>query len=242
MMLFCFSHMFSSWSEVGFSGEPAYNKTFPNQESTITPSGSTVYIHDSLFSVKRTTGSSGSHGGAIAYSNTNGQILVEMSTFNDCTNSVGRGAAIYASCKDCIINKCCGYMCYCSGSWTGQFLYTSLSSTSSKNEIYDSSISHSMESKEDESYEAALYPYKGKIIISTVNLSNNVCQVDSALYCVPSFSSSSFEDPSCSVSYCSINSNHATSARIIYFERTGYYYSLTHSNIINNIDDGSDEG
>ena len=78
MLSICLNHILSSWSDVGFSGEPAYNKSFENQESTITPGDSTVYIHDSFFSVKRTTSSTTNHGGAISYVKSGGQILVEL--------------------------------------------------------------------------------------------------------------------------------------------------------------------
>ena len=159
-------------------------------------------------------------------------MLIELCSFKSCISN----SAVYQS-GDFVMNKCCGYMCYStSSSWNGQFLYTT--SISSKNNILDSSISHSMKDANNPSYSAALYPYYGKILIHTVNLSNNVCRQNSALYCDPT-SGGSASSPSCSVSHCSINSNIAKTDRIIYFYSTGYYYSLTYSNIIYNEESGS---
>ena len=73
------------------------------------------------------------------------------------------------------------------------------------------------------------------MLMKTSNLSKNICEKDCPLRCDSQALNSSFEKPSCSISYCSINLNEATSKRIICFAYNSRHYQIIKSNIINNI-------
>ena len=216
-----------SWtdSDVGFGGLPEEITYTEIQTNHLDLIDTRVWVHDCIFELNSQYSG---NGGAISCS-TEGQMLVEMSTFSECTCTLN-GGAIYKKNGQSIIKKCCSIKCYSTGEYEGQFIYNYLSSIDQKNRVLDSSISNSMQNREHPSHGYTLYLWFGTIQIKTVNLSNNICDSHSAIYSSP-YSSSSIQ---CSISYSSINSNEANQNRIIFFE-TNTKNEISQSNIINNI-------
>ena len=133
-------------SDVGFSDFPSTEIT-GQQTSRINPTSSSVWVHDCIFELKNTFYGSG---GAISYTKSKSLLLVEKSIFSQC-KSTSTGGAIYKSSGECVVKQCCGLQCY-STSNPGQFIFTSVSSSSSKNRVLDSSVSNSMKDSENPSY------------------------------------------------------------------------------------------
>ena len=220
----------NGWTDpdVGFSGSPSKANIEYPRTTQYTSEANELYISECLFK-----GCSGDYGGAIYYTTMEkcGEMLVEKSTFNQCTCTY-YGGAIYKENGECVVKQCCGLQCYSTNN-NGQFIYTSLNNANQKNRVLDSSVSHSMKDSDHPSWSSTLDLRLGTIQINTVNLSNNICNYYSAVYALPSTS-----DTACSITYSSINSNEARTYQIIWFNRNTNY-EITQSNIINNIDQGS---
>ena len=162
-------------------------------------------------------------------------MLVESSTFHDCQSTSNAGG-IMKSNGECIVNKCCSLKCYSIERLGGQFLYTVLShDPNKKNQVLDSSISHSMKDSKTRSYGEVMGLYMGTIQIKTVNLSNNICETYTVSAPQPYVTTeSASSNAKCSISYCSFNSN--VGAIVFTLNTDNVYYSVSKSNVIYNID------
>ena len=222
----------SSWTDKDIYPENAYNvpdyslKGEKDQNAQYAVSGSTIYIYDCFFH------DISSHFHPAIYYLSGGKMLVELSTFMNCTSRTSAGC-IYQSDGHFVMNKCCSIRCYIaqkSNAW-GQFASTYLSS-GNKNNVLDSSISLSYNVDSDSpSFEATLWLQGGNIIAKTVNLSKNKCQWNTAIVSQPSLSGT------CSISFSSFNGNEATDVfdSIIYFAASSVTNIMTSCNVINNI-------
>ena len=218
--------------DVGYNGFPETNITFDEIQRTHCTSelGQSVWVYNCIFELLEEYSNSG---GALYY-NFPGQMLIEKSTFVSCICS-NHGGAIYQKNGECIIKQCCGFKCYSTNiNLAGQFIFSELSNQISdsdkKNRVLDSSVSHSMKNINNPSNAEALDLVSGTIQINTVNLSNNICYYNSALYAYPSSSTS---NTACLMTYSTINSNEANQYTIIWFN-TNANYEISQSNIINN--------
>jgi hypothetical protein len=158
--------------------------------STQTLSGTNVYFLDCLF--KSCTSSS--HSGAF-YCTSVTYLLVESSSFFSCTTSINHGGAIFFSNGNgqCVLHEVCGYDCCStrSGSSSYQFAYIYVNdAASSKNYMNYSSIVRCVNLRSDSHYTLGLFC--GKICCPSVNISMNKCYYYSAIYFYSFCDSNSF--------------------------------------------------
>ena len=200
-----------------------YSKNYNNQIQPIKLASGNVYITKSIFNGCYNLDY---QGGAICYENLFGQILIEFSTFKNCSTKGFVGGAIYTNGCDSVIYCVCGNNCYTS-SW-GQFLYT----TSNKNfpeKLNYVNSSSVFCSKPINNGNAPIYLEFCKQICSSVNVSYNHVKSYSALY----FDEGSYTTY---IKYCSINSNIASDSYCIFLASSSYdnEYEIDTCNIINN--------
>ena len=148
-------------------------------------------------------------------------MLVELSTFYQCTSS-SEGGAIYQKDGQFVMKECCGLKCYSKGRYsTGQFLYNQLTASSTTiNKILDSSVSSSTSG-----YGHTLNMLKGAVKINIINISNNRCDYYAGAYSLAS---------SFSLDFGSVSENSAES--ILYLETKG---TISKCNIVHNTDTGA---
>lgn len=211
-------HLNQGWNSTDiYEGEfaPEYYFNGQNLTTNNTPSGGTIYIHECFFYDILNQ--------AITYSN-NGKMLVELSTFFNCSSS-SNGGAIYQSGGHFVLKKCCGVKYYSTTGW-GHFSFNQLSQ-SSKNNILDSSFSLCFNAKENLTGWSALVLREGSIVIKILNLTKNKCEYNTAFLLTPSQSETSF------VSFASIAGNIAATT-ICYFGDSAKSHQLISSNIMDN--------
>ena len=213
------------------SSPPSTNVTFDkiktsHYDTVVSP----IWILNSIFERCQHDRS----GGAIT-NGLGGEMLVEFCCFKECfcTGQTSAGGGIHqASSGSCLINKCCSYQCYTlSSSHYGQFIFVQLQATSKTN-ILDSSVCHSMQSYNSRSLGDSLNIMGSEALLHNTNLSNNICCQYSALEFTPSTAKS----PACVISYTSINGNSASEYSILLFYQHNKVYDVTKSNIIYNTD------
>ena len=216
----------TAWNDdedFGFTGSPVVSESFALRVTSYLPSEASVYIHNSFFSVQNQQSLTG---GAISYS-INGKLLVELSTFAQCT--VGQsGGAIYQSQGEIIIKKCCSYQSYCYPVGNGQFIFASTAFDDSSNKIFDSSIVHSMKSFLYPATETVIWMNNGAIYLKLVNVSDNYCRANTIRI------NPYVDSPKVIVTYCSFISNHIEKDRLLFFEAYEIEHSLSNLNINDN--------
>ena len=231
--------LIKSWNDQNIydSTPPVTNITFnTTQTSHYTTVDVKVWILNSLFGpISYSLG----NGGAISHSNT-GEVLIEFCSFKQCiiTSQIYSSGAIYISQSNIVLNKCCGYQCYTqSPDHYGLFLYTDLSYTSKCN-LLDISVAHSMESYTTPTVGDPLNLIGGTMLLHTINISDNFCKQYSAFQCTPNSATSAQHY----VLFASINGNHASEISIIlFYARDGNpicTFDVTYCNIIYNFDSG----
>jgi hypothetical protein len=228
-----------SWSDY-FSGTLSPTVGPGKYTSTRTLSGTNAYVLNCLF----IDCTSSSYGGAFSCTSVT-CLLVESSSFFSCKASNRYGGAIYFSNSDgqCVLHEVCCYDCfstYTSSSSWGQFAYISVKSdASSKNYVNYSSMSRCVNENSNTVKYNPLCLFNGKIFCPSINISNNRCQGYSAIYCHPFRDSNSV---SSSLSYSSFIDNSAFESVCIYFEVSGTEYEIKSCNILRNTQVSSSNG
>jgi hypothetical protein len=189
-----------------------------------TPSGTGVYVSNSLFKSITST----DNGGALCCTSAT-YLLVESSSFFSCKTSSNNGGAIYFSNGggQCVLYEVCGYdsisSCY------GQFAYIEVSNAvSSKNYVNYSSITRCV--NELDVYRTVSL-LNGKICCPSVNISMNKCRHRPGIYCQP-YSDSGYV--TCSLTYSTFADNNATYYMCIRLYTTGAKYEMKSCNVIRN--------
>jgi hypothetical protein len=200
--------------------------------SGISPSANNIYVNNCVFRYC----SSSSAGGAIYCGSSVYKFLVEQSSFLSCRTAGNNGGAIYfysSTSGECVLSRTCGYNCSSTYTSTseGQFanIYTK-SDISYKSHVNDSSVTRY--SKNTSSSYNALYFKGGNILCPSINLTNNECYGNTAIYCYPV--SSSISD-TFRMSYSSIVNNTANpGSGCILHDNSGSSHCIDTCNIINN--------
>ena len=157
------------------------------------------------------------NGGAIRFNanDENCQSLIESSIFIRCT-STGHGGAIDIHNGDFVMDKVCGNECDCQSS-EGSFLYK-LGSSNTITKLISSQISFCGV----DAY-ATLYLNNGAHILTSLNLSHNICTYYSPLYSTTSIANDGY---GLSMTLSSIMYNEA--------DHTCIYLDSSYNNCINN--------
>jgi hypothetical protein len=208
-------HNRTAWSDY-FTGSAATTYNSETYGARRTLSGTSVHVLNCLF---RSITSSTSDGGAF-YCTSVTYLLVESTSFFTCKTSSDEGGAIYFSNGNgqCVLHEVCGYDCcstYTSSSW-GQFSYITVNNAiSSKNYVNYSSISQCVNTN---GYQTLRLDC-GKALFPSINISMNKCLNRAGILCNPfsdsnvvtcSFSFSTFTYNIASGCTCiSLNTNYA---------------------------------
>ena len=233
----CYFHnLFSDWTDELIYPEDADD--IPNYSlepgstlnSTFSSSNSNIYVFDCFFT---------SITNQAIYLSSKGKVLIELSSFNNCTSSQ-HGGSICRKGGQCVIHKCCSIQCYTTGDATsngyGQFLFTDLTS-GSKNNILDCSVSLSYNPETELSgLNAPLCLQQGNVLIKIANISYNKCQNNAASVLIPTITTGISNS-----SFLNIVGNQATFS-ICYYGNNAKMHSLLYSNIIENNCSSQDEG
>jgi predicted outer membrane repeat protein len=196
-------HKRTAWSDYFTGSVTTYNSETYGTRRTL--SGTGVHVLNCLF---RSITSPTSDGGAI-YCTSVTYLLVESTSFFTCKTSSSQGGAIYFSNSNgqCVLHEVCGYDCcstYTSYSYY-QFAYIYVNDgLSSKNYMNYSSIVRCVNLRTDSHYTLRLS--WGKICCPSVNISMNKCQWYSGIYFYSSVDSNSF---TCSFSFTTFSDNTA---------------------------------
>ena len=221
--LILFIDLLKDWAEFGFDEpSPRQIQFLKIREKHLETNKEKVYILTCYFQLASTFSGDG---GAI-YCSFNGQFLVELSFFVNCTAS-HYGGAIYQANSECIINKCCSICCFSTNNiGYGQFIYSKTSLNSDmKNYILDCSVAFSA-SDEYSLYVEELSLNNGNISVQQSNISHN------SLTYTPGIKS----DPNAQsvTKYCSFYQNMASINYLINHIQSNTQYYIEYSNIINN--------
>jgi hypothetical protein len=161
-------------------------------------------------------------------------FLVESTSFFSCKTSNYIGGAIYFSNDNgqCVLHKVCGYNCcstYTSGSSSGQFIDTNVNNdASSKNYVNYSSITRCVNSISNSHFTLNLN--YGKICCPSINISMNRCEYYPGIrFCPLSYTSSVI----CSLSYFLITDNNAFGYICIGFNQNAKY-EMKYCNFLRN--------
>ena len=197
--------------------------TFNSNNGTLQPTTGNSYIFNCYFYDMHTTS-----GGAILYSFTGSNLLVEKCTINNCKATTDT-AGIRVSAGNCILAFVCSQYGY-AGNNDG---FCSIHADSSRtiNSVSDSSVSHCETNKWH-----TMYHYAGNVYIKSLNLSRNKASERSPLSCEPNKINEEANHAS-DVLFCSFSNNTAKSQHCIYLYNFSYA-SCTHEikncNIIEN--------
>jgi hypothetical protein len=215
----------TSWNDY-FTGSPTstLSKEYGERQ---TPSVANVYVLNSLFiSITSTSG----HGGALYCSTSVTYLLIESTSFFSIKAYYAGGAIFFTNTNSgqCVLNEVCGYDCYSTCNYDGQFAYIYVYNVaSSKNYFNYSSISRCVNSN---AY-YTLRLHNGKICFPSVNLSMNKCNYRSAFICYPYGDSNSF---TFSMTYSSVTDNIAASCTCIMLWISDAKYEIKSCNILRN--------
>jgi hypothetical protein len=183
-----------------------------------------AYVYNCLF--RSLTNSN--DGGALYCSSSVNKLLVEQSSFISCrtTSGSGGGVLFYNMGKgECVLSRICGFDC--SATVYGQFArIITRTGINYKDHVNDTSLTHSLVMSSNIIYTLDLN--YGNTLCPSVNITNNVCRSQTALYCYPSSS-----DTGC-VSYSSIVNNTANDYNCIYLTNSGSSHYIDTCNILNN--------
>jgi hypothetical protein len=214
------------WSDFFEVSEPTPSKQ-QLYTSTQTPSASSVYILNCLFNGC----TSGSNGGALSCTSVT-YLLVESTSFFSCKTSGSNGGAVYFSNDggQCVLHKVCGNDCNSGSSSNSQFSYVGVKNdASSKNYINYSSIVRCVNMGSD-SWNL-IYHNNGRICFPSVNVSMNVCQYFTGIYC-NSFVDSNYVTGS--TSYSSYTDSKASTYICFSFARSSVKVEVKCCNILRN--------
>jgi predicted outer membrane repeat protein len=228
-MLIFLMYFRTAWNDYFAATNPTnYNsKTYTSRQAL---SGTCFHVSNCLFiSIE-----SSSDGGAI-YCTSFTYFLVELSSLFSCKTSSQNGGAIYFSNSNsqCVLDMVCGYDCYStytSGSSWYQFAYIGVKNAAqSKNYFNYSSISRCVIVDSDSYYIICLN--SGKICCPSVNISMNKCQSLPAIACFPYSDPNSV---TCSLTYSSFSDNNANDYSCVWFNAGGAEYKIKNCNILRN--------
>jgi hypothetical protein len=187
--------------------------------STISTSNTNVSIRNSVFRECR----SNDHGGALKYSGH--RLLIEETTFINCSTSYHYGGAVYASCQKSVLNKICAFECFArfpGYSSNGHAFFISVTNNPLYNNYINySSISNS-KNTDTSSYHAQFIRY-GRILLTNENISMNECYYQTALYSESSHSAY--------ITYCTFANNTARYYGCLQFN---YPHEMRECNILFN--------
>jgi hypothetical protein len=160
-----------------------HSQTYSSRQ---TPSNTGVHVLNCLF---RTITSS-NDGGALYCSTSVTYLLIESTSFISCKTSLNGGAIHFSNANgQCVLYEVCGYDCSTTNNYRTQFVYTLVKNgISSKNYINYSTISRCVNENSDAWY--LLLLNNGKICCPSVNISMNKDRGESN-YFVPSSDSNS---------------------------------------------------
>ena len=215
-----------SWDEYFNTGtkEPTtQNQEFSFEDEVLKPENGDSYVFNCYFHDMKSPES----GGAIYYSLSQSNILVEKCSFLNCSTLQYTGA-VKVSRGNSIIATSCGYSCY-AGQRDG---FCSISDEQERtiNSLYDSSVSYC---KANTMY-IVVHQF-GKIDIKSVNISYNDAGSSSTLYCEPKQTDTT-TNCICFTSFCSFYNNTATNEYCLYFtsSATAKKHEMKMSNVIEN--------
>ena len=198
------------------------NSEFISTNKTLFKISGNTYVYDCFFHDM-----SSETGGAILYSISHGNLLIEKCSFYFC-NSTGYTAAIRVIKGNLVVAFTCGYGCY-SNSCDG---FSSITSDSEDREFikfFDTTVSH-CEAKEN----IIMNNAQGTVYIKSLNLSNNKVSQNS-IACSPSKIDSKTKI-GCFLAHSSFRNNTATQV-CIYFDSIYHINSIFQikcSNVIDN--------
>ena len=163
-------------------------------------------------------------GSAVCFEVTSGHLLIEDSTFNDCSilqsDQEGTSGAIYVDSDTFILNRVCGFNC------TSQFnCGFSESDTKTRSFLDDCSVAHCSAKNW-----LTIRLMNGNIQINRVNTTFNKCTRLTAIYSSPTISV--INNIGCVISYSSFANNNASQYECIYFFGSSFEYRMNHSNVI----------
>jgi hypothetical protein len=219
----------TSWSDF-YTGSPT--NTFPSKEylSGQTPSGTGVYVSNSLF---RSIISSAS-GCALCCSSIT-YFLLESTSFFYCRTSSSYGGTVFISSTHCVFHKVCGYDCcstYTSGTSYDQFARTDVNSgASNKNHVNYSSIVRCVSEYSKSTY--TMRHHSGYVFYPSVNMSMNKLHHNGIVIAQSSVSNT----VTCSLTYSTFVDNIATGYTWIAFWNSGTKYEMKSCNILRNTQD-----
>jgi hypothetical protein len=211
-----------------------------NRNSRISPTENNVCVHNSVFH----DCVSSSNGGAIYCGSSVYKLLVEQSSFLSCQSSGTSGGGI---CFDsttegqCVLSKICGFKCVLTSSSSSNILEGQLAYIKTKSDItYKSHVNDStstQSSKVSSKCYNAFCHYYGNILHPNVNISNNECYSNAAVYFSPTSSST------CRISYSTVINNTANgSDGCISLSSSNIYYYIDSCNILNNTQTTNNNG
>jgi hypothetical protein len=222
-------HFKAAWNDYfTATGQNNINSQTFSLRQTLSNTG--VYVSNCLFESIASSGD----GGALSCTSVT-YLLVESTSFISCSTSGQNGGAVYFSNSggQCVLDGVCGFDCcstYTSNS-RGQFVCTSVNNViSSKNYINYTSITRCM--NQISGSHGVLYLVNGKICCPSINMSMNKCPHASGIYCQPFTDSNSYTS---SVTYSSFADNFATISICIYFFWDGTAnYEVKSCNVLRN--------
>ena len=225
--------MHKSWTDyypnvdIPFTDDQFYSGlTFNSEDSTLTPTKGNTYVYNCYFSDMHSEG----NGGAILYSISNSNLLVEKCSIYHC-KATGYRAGIRVTQGNCIIAFVCSQKGY-SNDGDSFCSITNEDPSREINSVFDSSISHCDTTKDNTIYHA-----QGHVYIKSVNLSHNKAKSCSALNCNPNKVNEETKHGS-DIIYCSFSNNTAKNQYCIMMNNEFNEictYELKNCNIIDNI-------
>jgi hypothetical protein len=203
-------HKRTLWSDYFTGSATTYNSQTYGTRQTL--SDTSVHVLNCLF---RSITSSTSDGGAF-YCTSVTYLLVESTSFFTCKTSSQNGGAIYFSNGNgqCVLHEVCGYDCCSTYTSYPYYQFACIvvnDAASSKNYINYSSIVRCVNMRTDSYYTLRLS--WGKICCPSVNISMNKCQYRTAIYFYSSVDSNSFTS---SISYTTFSDNTANGHTCIF--------------------------
>jgi hypothetical protein len=216
----------TSWSDF-YTGNPT--NTFPSKEYLTgqTPSGTSVYVSNSLF---RSIVSSVS--GCALYCSSVTCFLLESTSFFSCRTSSYYGGTVFIKGDQCVFHKVCGYDCYSTytdSTSYDQFARTDVKSgASSKNYVNYSSIVRCVNEYSNSIY--TMRHHYGYLFYPSVNMSMNKLDHHGIVLAQDTVSNT----VTCSLTYSTFVDNIATGYSWIYLFRGGTKYEMKSCNILRN--------
>ena len=188
------------------------------------------------------------YGGAVCCNGSSvTNLYVSQSSFTSCTTSSDTAGAVYYSNQEsgqCTICETCSFQSSSkrSGNSYGQFAWIEVANTvESMNQVNDSSITQS--GKESKYPYYSLHLENGKILLPSVNITNNQCFMSTALQCKPYCLNGKVPSSvTCLISYTSIVNNTAAEWGCIKLDIADSSQCIYSCNIINNDQDTTNCG